>query len=311
MIGVSLPMRRLYERIEAFAPTDAPVLVRGETGVGKELTVRALHALSGRSRGPLAPVNAGALPLATLQSELFGHARGAFTGAQSSRDGKLVSASGGSLFLDEIESIPEPAQMQLLRVLEDGLVVPLGGDRPRPVNIRLLAATKTDLREMVRLGRMREDFYHRVTVLTLDVPPLRERRDDIPLLIAHFLVRAAARNRVAPPRIPAETLDEMVRAPWPGNVRELKNTVERMVLTASRGVAGPFQQPGAEASEIGSMTPGGRLRAALDAAERQAVMRALNETGGRLGDAALILGVSPATLDFLMQKHGLSTAGGA
>jgi two-component system C4-dicarboxylate transport response regulator DctD len=187
MVGRSDAMRRLYQQIEMTARFDVPVLIVGETGSGKELTARAIHSLSRRSAGPFVPVNAGGLPDTMLESELFGHAKGAFTGADTDRDGKLVTASGGTLLLDEIESISPRAQVQLLRVLEDGLVHPLGKDTSRLVDIRLVATTKVDLAELVGRGALREDFYHRVVVATLDVPPLRDRREDIPLLAAHFL----------------------------------------------------------------------------------------------------------------------------
>ena len=216
------------------------MLIIGETGVGKELVARAIHAQSARAGGPFVPVNAGALPESMLESELFGHARGSFTGALAEREGKLVMASGGSLLLDEIESISARAQVQLLRVLDDGIVEPLGSDKPRRVDIRLLSASNADMEEAVRGGSIREDFYHRIMVLRIAVPPLRERVEDIPLLVSHFLRQAAERNGIPVPEIPGEALEQMLAHPWPGNVRELKNAVERLVITSHKGVAGPF-----------------------------------------------------------------------
>ena len=237
MIGRSRAMQEVYAQVEAAARSDAPVLVLGETGVGKELVARAIHSQSRRSVGPFVPVNAGALPETMLESELFGHARGSFTGAMEQREGKLVTASGGTLLLDEIETISPRAQVQLLRVLDDGLVEALGSDKPRKVDIRLVCASNVELAEEVRSGTIREDFYHRIMVLRIVVPPLRERPDDIPLLASQFLRLAADRNGVAVPAVPEETLAEMLRYPWPGNVRELKNAVERMVITSREGTA--------------------------------------------------------------------------
>jgi two-component system C4-dicarboxylate transport response regulator DctD len=210
MVGRSRIMQDVYEQIEVAARSDASVLIIGETGVGKELAARALHANSSRSDGPFVPVNAGALPETTLESELFGHARGSFTGAMTDRDGRLVTASGGTLLLDEIEAISVRAQIQLLRVLDDGMVQALGKDKPQKIDVRILATSKVDLKEEVRQGRMREDFYHRIIVLSIVVPPLRERSEDIPLLISHFLKQAADRNGIPVPEIPEKILAEML-----------------------------------------------------------------------------------------------------
>ncbi len=309
LLGRSRAMLDLYERIESVARADAPVLIRGETGSGKELVARAIHDLSARASGPFVPVNAGALPDTVLESELFGHARGAFTGAVAARDGKLVSASGGTLLLDEVESIPVRAQVQLLRVLEDGLVFALGSDASRRVNIRLLAATKADLQSEVRAGRMREDFYHRIAVLTLDVPPLRDRRDDIPMLLAHFLARAATRNALATPSIPDATLAAALDYDWPGNVRELRNAAERLVITASGGVAGPLPVGDAtddDAPRLLSVPPGpGRLREQLERTEQATIEQALAETGGEVTSACRALGISRRALYERMKKYGL------
>jgi two-component system C4-dicarboxylate transport response regulator DctD len=216
----------------------------GEDGrfgmVGRSRAMQDVYAQSGRARGPFVHVNAGALPETMLESELFGHARGAFTGAVGEREGKLVTASGGILLLDEIETISPRAQVQLLRVLDDGIVAPLGSDRPRKVDIRLVCASNAELSEEVRRGTIREDFYHRIMVLSILVPPLRERAEDVALLISHFLRLAADRNGIPVPAIPEEPLVAMIHHHWPGNVRELKNAVERMVITSRAGVAGGF-----------------------------------------------------------------------
>jgi len=307
MIGRSDPMLKVYEQIAVVARSDAPVAITGETGAGKELVARAIHRCSPRADGPYVAVNAGALPETMLASELFGHKRGAFTGAASARDGKLVTATGGTLFLDEVESISAQAQIQLLRVLEDGLVEPLGGDRPREVDVRLLTATKQDLKDEVRAGRMREDFYHRIAVLTVAVPPLRQRREDIPLLVSHFVREATERIGLPAPEIPEGTLERMLGHAWPGNVRELRNAVERMIVTTRKGVAGPFRPD----DDLGSgrllSLPGapGRLRDELERTERTVIAAALKQSGGEVSATAQALGISRRALYERMKRYGL------
>jgi len=311
MVGRSRPMLDLYEQIEVVARSSAPVLIAGETGAGKELVARAIHAEGPRAQRPFVPVNAGALPETTLESELFGHARGAFTGAEAERAGKLVSASGGTLLLDEIESISVRAQVQLLRVLEDGLVQPLGDDRPRKVDVRLLATTKADLQQEVRNGRMREDFYHRIAVLTIVVPPVRERREDIPLLASFFLKQAAERNGVAVPKLTEAALGAMLRHSWPGNVRELKNAIERMVITAQAGVAGDFTLDEAFSSGrlLSLPATGGLLREEMERTERSVIEATLREQKGEVGATAAALGISRRALYERMRKYDLNKEG--
>jgi len=308
MIGRSRPMQAVYEQIEVAAGSDAAVLIVGETGAGKELVARAIHNLSRRRAGPFVPVNAGALPETMLESELFGHARGAFTGADRDRDGKLVTASGGTLLIDEVESLSERAQVQLLRVLEDGLVHPLGRDEPRRVDIRLLSTAKLDPERGLGEGWLREDFHHRIVVLTIHVPPLRERTEDIPLLLSAFAKAAAEAEGVSPPEVPDAALQAMLHYDWPGNVRELKHAVERMVITARGGVAGPFA-PGkaSAASRLLSPPPhAGRLRDALERTERAAIEASLRENGGEVGATARSLGISRRALYDRMRRYGLS-----
>lgn len=309
MIGRSRFMQDVYEQIEVVAKSEAAVLIIGETGVGKELVAHAIHTQSSRSERPFVPVNAGALPDETLlESELFGHARGAFTGAITARDGKLVTANGGTLFLDEIESIPLRAQIQLLRVLEDGLVQPLGKDKPRKVDIRLLATSKVELQEEVRQGRMRDDFYHRIMVLPITVPPLRERTEDIPLLVSHFLKQAANRHGIPIPEIPEKTLAEMLRHAWPGNIRELKNAVERMVVTSHSGKAGPFSPDEAFGSAPLLSLPAtpGRLRDELEKTESFIIGATLREHKGEINATFQALGISRRALYERMKKYGLN-----
>lgn len=307
LIGRSTAMQDLFHQIDAAARSDAPVLIWGETGSGKELVARAIHARSARRAGPLVAVNAGALAEPLLESELFGHARGAFTGAVAPRQGKLVAAHTGSLLLDEIESLPLRAQVDLLRVLEDGLVTPVGADTQRKVDVRLLATTKIDLQQQVRLGRMREDFYHRIAVIPVLVPPLRERPDDIPLLVSHFLRAAAARAGVTVPEIDERTLGELVRYPWPGNVRELRNAVERMLVTAHDGRLGPFalDESVGNARLLSVPATPGLLRDEMERTERSVIERTLSEHGGEINATYRALGISRRALYERMRKYGL------
>jgi two-component system, NtrC family, C4-dicarboxylate transport response regulator DctD len=307
MVGRSRVMQDLFSQVEAAARTDAPVLITGETGSGKELVARAIHGQSSRAAGPFVPVNTGALPETMLESELFGHARGAYTGAVGEREGKLVSASGGTLLLDEVETISTRAQVQLLRVLDDGVVQPLGTDRPRKTDIRLVCASNADLSEEVRRGTIREDFYHRVMVLAIRVPPLRERLEDVPLLVSHFLRRAAERTGAAVPTVPEETLTEMMHHPWPGNVRELSNAVERLLITAHDGRVGGFSPDLRQDPErLVSLPAGpGRLREEMERVEKAAIQAALREHHGEITATWQALGISRRALYERMKKYGL------
>ena len=307
MVGRSRVMQDLYEQIEMAAGANAPVLVIGETGAGKDLVARALHHQSPRSKGPFVPVNAGALPETMLESELFGHARGAFTGAESPRDGKLVTASGGTLLLDEVESLSERAQVKLLRVLEDGRVYPLGEDAPRQVDIRLVATTKANLGEEVRQGRFREDFYHRILVLSIHVPPLRERSDDLALLVSHMLRQAADEAGVPVPGVPEGIFAQMLKYDWPGNVRELKHAIERMVITSRGGAVGPFtpDQTLAAGRLLSLPTSSGPLRDAMERTERTVIEQALRENDGVVSQTCAALGISRRALYERMKKYGL------
>lgn len=309
MVGRARIMQDVYEQSKVFARSGAPVLILGETGVGKELVARAIHAQSLCAGGPFVPINAGALSESLLESELFGHAKGAFTGAEVKRDGKIVSASGGALLLDEIESLSSKAQVQLLRVIEDGLVQPLGEDKPRKVDVRLIATTKSDLRELVRLGKMREDFYHRIMVLCIVVPPMRERMEDLPLLASHFLKCAANRSRIPVPKITEETFAKMLKHPWPGNVRELKNAIERMVITSQNGLTGSFEldESFLESSRLISLPAAfGKLRDAMEQTEKNVIEAALSEHNGEIGATGIALGISRRALYERMKKYLLA-----
>jgi len=235
LLGHSAPMRTLYELVERVACSQAPVLVRGESGSGKELVARALHMEGTRRQGPFVAVNCTALPHALLESELFGHLKGAFTGATTARRGLFVEADGGTLFLDEIGDMPPELQAKLLRVLEDGEVRAVGADGSRSVDVRIIAATHQELEARVKEGRFRADLFYRLNVVSLRIPPLRERTEDIPMLAEHFVAQARARNPRSPViALAPEVVAALVRMPWPGNVRELENLVERLVVLGSQ-----------------------------------------------------------------------------
>jgi two-component system response regulator HydG len=234
IIGQSDGMRQMFGLVERFAQAPSPVLILGETGTGKELVARAIHQTGSRSKGPFLAVNCAAVPESLLESELFGHTRGAFTGAVQVRRGLLVEADGGTLLLDEIGDMPLSLQAKLLRVLETGEARPVGSDTDRRVNVRFIAATHRDLAERARTGEFREDLFFRLKVLSLRIPPLRDRKDDIPILARHFLALSRKRNPTSPvAELSAGALREMLAHSWPGNVRELEHTVERLVVSST------------------------------------------------------------------------------
>jgi two-component system C4-dicarboxylate transport response regulator DctD len=285
-------MQAVRRLVEALAPTGVDILIHGETGCGKEVVARAIHAASGR-RGPFVAINCGALPESVFESEVFGHEAGAFTGAAKRRIGRIEHACGGTLFLDEIESMPLALQVKLLRVLQERVVERLGSNTGIAVDCRVVAATKEDLKVLAEAGRFRADLYYRLHVAILDLPPLRERREDIPLLMGHFLAEAATRyQREAPPWTP-EDLARWLAHDWPGNVRELKNTAERWCLGLPDGL-GP--QAGADTS----------LTAQVERAERQAIGAALRHTGGQVAAAAEILRLPRKTLYDKLARLGIA-----
>ena len=256
LVGISPVMRAVYERVGAVADSTARVLVQGETGTGKELIARALHYRSRRARAPLVAVNCGALPENLLESELFGHERGAFTGAVRTHAGKFEQADGGTLFLDEIGEIPPSVQVRLLRVLEDGEVTRVGGTQPVRVDVRVVAATNRDLAAEVRAGRFRADLYYRLDVVGVRLPPLRERLEDLPLLVEHFARRHAARHGRPTPRFGADALRSLGAHDWPGNVRELEHLVERTVLFAGGGEVAAIEVAAGEPAARPDAGPG-------------------------------------------------------
>jgi two-component system, NtrC family, nitrogen regulation response regulator NtrX len=232
IVGTSYPVRALLDRIEKVGATDARVLVTGENGTGKELVARALHRLSARREEPFVEVNCAAIPSELIESELFGHIKGSFTGAHADRAGKFEQADGGTLFLDEIGDMSMAAQAKVLRALQEGIVTRVGGERAIRVDVRVIAATNKDLEKEIEAVRFREDLYFRLNVVPIHVPPLRERREDIPMLVRHFTTGAIEQQRLPPRGFAPEAVDRLAAMEWPGNVRELRNTVERLLILA-------------------------------------------------------------------------------
>ena len=298
LIGNNPGMERLRQLITGLANSAADVLIHGETGTGKELVARCLHEASTRRKGNFVAINCGGLPETLFESEIFGHEAGAYTGAAKRRIGKIEYASGGTLFLDEIESMPIAMQIKLLRVLQERTLERLGSNTPIPVDCRIVAATKDDLRLLSDQGRFRADLYYRLSVATLSLPPLRERREDIPLLFQHFLLQAAARHERPVPPCDAARVRQLVGYQWPGNVRELRNVADRCVLGIECG-APPF---GAEV-DTGTRP----LSEMVESFERALIADALRRHQGSLSRSAEALGMAKTTLHDKIRKYGLST----
>ncbi len=290
MVGSSEPMQRLHEQIRRVAPSQARVLILGENGTGKELIARALHHRSGRSDGPYVRVNCAAIPRDLFESELFGHERGAFTGATTRRRGKFARADGGTVFLDEIGEIPIELQPKILRVIESGEIEPVGSDDERTVDVRVLAATNRDLDRAVEEGLFREDLYYRLKVVILEAPPLRARLDDLPALTEHFLKLACAENALGPKRLAPEGLELLMAHDWPGNVRELGNLVERLVILTPDETIGAFEVrealPDPRRSIRGKPDGPRPLRETMTDLEREVVLAALERNRWRMAATA-------------------------
>jgi two-component system C4-dicarboxylate transport response regulator DctD len=302
LIGHSPAIARLRGRLALLAEADTDVLLFGETGTGKEVAARALHDLGSRRAGRFVAVNCGAIPETMIESELFGHEAGAFTGARERRIGKIEHASGGTLFLDEIESMPMAAQVRLLRALQERRIERLGSNKEIAVDIRIVAATKTDLAALARAGGFREDLVYRLNVVTLRLPPLRDRREDIPVLFRHFLALAAARIGRSPPPLGRDLLQRLTRQDWPGNVRELRNAAERSLL----GMDDDGEEGDADQAASGSAER--TLEELIALAEAEAIGAALKRHGGRIGITASALGITRKTLYLKMRRYGLGSS---
>ncbi|MCB1055451.1 MAG: sigma-54-dependent Fis family transcriptional regulator [Acidobacteria bacterium] len=313
ILGASGAMEKLFQRIENLAPTDVSALILGETGTGKELVARAIHRASRRAQGPFVPVNAAAIPHDLIESALFGHEKGAFTGALDAHQGFCEQADGGTLFLDEIAEMDFRVQAKLLRFLQDHRVQRLGGRTSREVDVRVLAATNVDPLAEIARHRLREDLYYRLRVVSLRLPPLRDRGDDVELLARHFLVRAARRHGRAFTSMSAGARVRLKAYPWPGNVRELENVIEEAVVLHRGEVLGEEMLPAEIRDPASSGMPGAPVPepppspwSRRERRELEALERALEEAEDDVEAAAEILGVSRATAYRRMKKYGLS-----
>ncbi len=310
IVGRSRPMQDLYRMVDQVAPTRSTVLIQGESGTGKELFAQALHQRSGRAAYPFVVVNCNSIPPDLLEANLFGHTRGAFTGAATARKGFVEAADGGSIFFDEISSIRPEIQTKLLRVMQEKEFTPIGSTEPVRVDVRIIAATNVNLKTLVERAEFREDLYYRLNVITLTLPPLRDRIEDVPLLVEHFLQKFAAENGRAIERFTPEALNRLVRYPWPGNVRELENVIERaVVLCTGREVGLELLPPDVRESHQaaldesgGDLPPGVSFNEAVDAYERRLIESALTRAQGVQKKAAELLGLKPTTLNEKLRR---------
>ena len=314
IIGNARPMRELFQQIRMVAPTRVTVLIQGESGTGKELIANAIHQNSDRKRARFLPINCAAIPSNLIESELFGHERGSFTGAEKVHQGKFEQATGGTLFLDEIGELTLDLQAKLLRVLEERVVTRVGGTQPIPVDVRILTATHRDLPQMVAEGKFREDLMYRLKVVEIRIPPLRERIEDIPLLVQAFIAQFNREHGKQVTGVSPEVLSLLTAYAWPGNVRELRNLVERMVIFSAedelRAAHLPYDFKPSPGFVPAAAAPGTRLTfrptesiQALDEMERQAIFRALQENAGNKTQAARVLGIGVRTLHRKLKEY--------
>ncbi len=313
LIGGSESMQRVYEAVQRVAASNTTVLIRGESGTGKELLARAIVACSPRAEKPFISINCSALPDTLIETELFGHEKGAFTDAREARAGHIELAHAGTLFLDEIATLGLPLQSKLLRVLEDRTVTRIGGKTAKKIDFRLIAATNEDLEEMVQAGRFREDLYYRINVVPIFLPPLRERRADIPILVDHFLRLYCTANKVALKRIDPDVLEVLEQDEWPGNVRELENLIQRLVLMADGPTIKMRHLPqrilyNSAASQESILIPeeGIEFDEEMERIEAAYVRAALRRTGGKKSAAAELLHINPQKMKYLCRKHSLA-----
>lgn len=300
IIGNNRELNDLLATVEKIAPTDAPVLILGENGSGKELIANAIHRNSKRKDNPFVMVNLGGISQSLFESEMFGHVKGAFTGAVVSRKGRFEMADKGSIFLDEIGDLDLGSQVKLLRVLQEHKFEPLGQSVTKKVDIRVISATNADIPKMVKEHSFREDLFYRINLITLRLPPLRERREDIPLLIRHFLKSSASNNGLVIPEISSEAVEFLCRLPYPGNIRELKNIIERAVLTAGSQIEKSDFEYLTSSSSPSPVTSGN-----LEEIEKTALQEAMNQSNGNYTQAARILGVTRQSLYRKLEKYGM------
>jgi len=300
ILGDGPAMRRIFDTIRRVARTDVTVLISGESGTGKELVARAIHAKSPRRHRPFIAINCGAIPENLVESELFGHEKGSFTGAHTQRKGRLEMADGGTVFLDEVAELPPPVQVKLLRVLQERQLERVGGREVIPLDVRILAATNRDIKKETAAGRFREDLYYRLVVVTIPTPPLRERLEDLPLLATRFLERYSTEYKVRTRPFSAEALTAMRTYPWPGNVRELENRIKRAVIMAQgrRITPGDLDLP-ATVIEAAPMS----LKEARNEAERRLMVEALQRHRGNISQAAKAIQISRPAFHELLAKH--------
>ena len=306
IIGRSRAMEQIIQRAERVAETKSTVLITGETGTGKELIARAIHDRSAQRDMPLIKVNCAAIPESLLESELFGHVRGAFTGATTTKKGKFALADGGTIFLDEIGTMSLTIQSKLLRVLQEREFEPLGAERTERVDVRVIAATNRDLRQMVADGKFQEDLFYRLNVIPIELPPLRERREDVPALVEHFVAKHAQRIGRRIERIDDSVVAALQQYEWPGNVRELENTIERAVVLSTGPVvtAQAISVLGAPAPQTTGL-PSLKLRQNIEWVERETIRRALEASRGVKKDAAELMGISQRALSYYLAKYRL------
>ncbi|MGV3767481.1 MAG: sigma-54-dependent transcriptional regulator [Chitinophagaceae bacterium] len=308
IIGNSANLKKLLGTVLMVAPSEASVLILGESGTGKERVASAIHSLSPKKGKPFVKVNCAALPATLIESELFGHERGAFTGAFEKRIGKFEQASGGTIFLDEIGEMPPETQVKLLRVLQEKEIERVGGSKTLKIDVRVIAATNRDLQKEIAEGRFRMDLYYRLNVFPLTLPPLRERKEDIPLLAHHFLQRFAVESGKHIKNIAAPAMEQLLRYEWPGNIRELENQMERAVLMTNEPVIAGFDLPKMPAPEKTTPVPQATKPKTIDENERDHIIAVLRQCKGKIsgeGGAAEMLRINVSTLNSRIKKHGI------
>ena len=311
IVGESAPLRELLELVRRVAPCDSTILLTGESGTGKELIAREIHLRSHRAQGPFVSINCGALPENLLESELFGHVKGSFTGAVRDKDGLFHVASGGTFLLDEVAETSPAIQVKLLRVLQEREIIPVGGVKPIPVDVRLIAATNADLEQEVFEGRFRADLFYRLNVIPIMVPPLRERPEDIPMLVESFVARMAEERRIKPKTVAPDAMELLMRYEWPGNVRELENVVERAVILQEGALIAPDDLPVKLRSKqtVRSRPLVAAANVTMEELEKEYMLQVLEQTGWHKKKASSILGIDASTLYRKLQRYGIDKPG--